>query len=151
MGAINQILGNKDEIIENIEHLLAIKKEGNHETAIREAAVALDRAETAYRALIEKQKTNPREFTEYEREIKEAGKAYDAAKERYDAALEESRNLERGAYEIERFLESLKDREGAVEEYDSGLMKRTLRQVTVYHDGRVVFEFINGSGITVTI
>ncbi len=149
--AINQLLGNKDELIENIERLLAIKKEAKDDAAIREAAVALDRAETAYRALIEKQKTNPREFTEYEREIKEAGKAYDATKERYDAALEESRNQERGVYEIERFLESLKGREAAVEEYDSGLMKRTLRQVTVYHDGRAVFEFFDCSEITVMI
>ena len=65
--------------------------------------------------------------------------------------MEESRNQERGVYEIERFLESLKGREAAVEEYDSGLMKRTLRQVTVYHDGRAVFEFFDDSEITVMV
>ncbi len=149
--AINKLLGNRDEIIENIEQLLAIKTEAKDDAAIREAAVALDRAETAYRALIERQKTNPQEFTKYEKEIKEAGKNYDEAKERYDAALDESRNRERSVYEIERFLESLRTREGAVESYDSGLMKRTLRQITVYHDGRAVFAFFDGSVVDITI
>lgn len=149
--AINKLFGNREEIIGNIEQLLAIKTEEKDDAAIREAAVALDREETAYRALIERQKTNPQEFTKYEKEIKEAGKKYDEAKERYDAALDESRNRERSVYEIERFLESLRTREGAVEEYDSGLMKRTLRLVTVYHDGRAVFEFFEGSVVDITI
>ena len=101
--------------------------------------------------MIERQKTNSQEFTKYEKEIKEVGKKYDEAKERYDAALEESRNRERSVYEIERFLESLRTREGAVEGYDSGLMKRTLRQITMYHDGLAVFEFFDGSVVDITI
>ncbi len=48
-------------------------------------------------------------------------------------------------------MESLKGREGAVEEYDRDFMKRTLRQVTVYHDDRAIFEFFDGSEITVSI
>ena len=149
--AINQLLENKDEIIENIEQLLAIKTEAQDDVAIREAAVALDHAETEYRALIERQKTVPIAFEEYEKQIKETSKAYDVAKEQYDSVLEESRNRERSAYEIERFLESLRSRDGVVEEYDSGLMKRTLRQVTIHHDGRAVFEFFDGSDIDITI
>ena len=35
--------------------------------------------------------------------------------------------------------------------YDSGLMKRTVRQVTVYHDGWEVFEFFDGSEVTETV
>ena len=140
--AMNQVLINKDEVMGNIEQLHAIKAEKNYEDCIREAAVALEREEAAYRALIEQQKTSPQGFEEYETKIREAGKAY-------DAALAESRDRE--SYEIESFLKGLKEREGTLDGYDSGLMKRTVRQVTVYHDGRAVFEFFDGSEVTETV
>ena len=60
--AMNQVLINKEEVMGNIEQLLAIKAEKNYEDCIREAAVALEREEAAYRALIEQQKTSPQGF-----------------------------------------------------------------------------------------
>lgn len=99
--------------------------------------------------MLEKRKVFQQGFAEYETKVREAGKAYDAAKERYDVVLDESRDRE--VYEIESFLKSLEKREGALDEYDSGLMKRTLRQIKVRHDGRVVFEFFDGNEVTETM
>lgn len=149
--AINELLVNKDEIIGNLERLIDIKSEANMEDLIRQAAVELDKAENAYRALIEQQKTTPMPFDEYEEKSKFAAAAYDDARSEYDRIMDEAKHLTQNTYSIRLFIENLKAQDGVVREYDFDLMKRTVDQITVYHNGRAEFEFMNGVKITVTI
>lgn len=149
--AINILLENKNEIIYNIEEILSIKSETNSEDMVRKAAVQLDNAEAAYRALIDRQKTSPIEFEEYEKKIKLAGNNFDDARQQFNHIQEESKNRTRNIYQIEQFISSIKEQEGVITQYDYGLMKRTVRQITIFHDGRGVVEFVNGSKITVKI
>lgn len=149
--AINELIVNKDEIISNMERALTIKSQTNYEEVIRKAAVELDKAEAAYRALIDRQKVTPIAFVEYEKKIKSAGKSYDEAKEEYDQLLEESQNWTRSVYVIEEFVKSLKEQDVVIAEYDYGLMKRTVKQIKIFHDGRAVVEFLNGSDVTVKV
>ena len=149
--AINKLLENKDEIISNMERALSIKKETNYDEQIRSAAVELDKAEAAYRALIDRQKVAPIPFEDYEKKIKLAGKNYDEAKEEYDQLLEENQNRTKSIYEIEQFIKSMKGQDGVIAEYDYGLMKRTVKQIKIYHAGHASVEFLNGSVVTVKI
>ena len=137
--------------IGNLERIIEIKSEANMEDLIRKAAVELDKAENAYRALIEQQKTEPMPFDEYEEKSKSAAAAYDNARSEYDSIMDEAKHLTQNTYSIRLFIENLKAQEGVVKEYDFDLMKRTVDQITVYHDGRAEFEFMNGVKITVTI
>lgn len=149
--AINQLLENKDEIIANLERLLEIKKEGADASVIRGAAVALDRAETEYRTLIENQKVSPVGFEEYEERIKAVAQAYDEAKNEYERLLDVSQNRDRNIFEIEQFITSMRAQDGIIAEYDCGLMKRTVNQIMIHQDGRAVIEFLNGSEVTIMI
>lgn len=149
--AINALLKNKKEIIYNMEEILAIKKETNYADAVRKAAVRFDKAEAAYRALIDRQKISPIDFEEYEKKIKLAGNNFDDARQQFNLIQEENQNQTRNIYQIEEFIKSIKEQDGVITKYDYGLMKRTVKQITIFHDGRGVVKFINGSEITVKI
>ena len=149
--AINKVLTNKDEIIENLERLLVIKNEADQEEVIRKAAVDLEKAETDYRSLIDRQKIKPIPFEEYEQQVKIIGQKYDNARTEYKRLLEENQNRTLSAYEIKKFINDLRAQNGVITEYDSDMMKRTVNQIKVYSDKRVVFEFINGLEITISI
>lgn len=147
--AINKLLENKGEIVSNMERALAIKNETNYEEIIRRAVVELDKAEAAFRALIDRQKVTPIAFEEYEKKIRTAGKRYDKAKEEYDRLLEESQNRTRSIYEIEQFIKSLVEQNEVIVNYDYGLMKRTVKQITISNNSGAIFEFYDGSEIAV--
>lgn len=149
--AINKLLINKDEIVGNLERLLEIKSERDIDEEIRNTVLELEKAEEEYRALIDKQKVTPVAFEEYESQIKAAGQAYDMEKEQYDKVREESKILDRSIYEIKQLLKNLKEHYGVVAEYDFGLMKRTVKQIRICHDGRAIVEFLNDVEITVEI
>ena len=45
----------------------------------------------------------------------------------------------------------MKTQKGVITEYDSGLMKRTVKQIRICHDGRAVVPFMNDIEIEVMI
>lgn len=149
--AINELLVNKDEIIGNLERLLAIKAGTNYDEEIRKTSVALDEAEKAYRDMINEQKTSPVPFEEYEKNLTKIAENYDEARKEHERVMEESRSRTGDIYLIRHFIQDLEEQEGIVAGYDFGLMKRTVDHITIYQDRRAVFEFLNGSEITVMI
>ncbi len=150
--AMNVLIEDKDDIIENLKVMLEMKSDDEgFATALRTAALELQKAEDAYRAIIDKQKTSPVDFEEYEKQIKVAGIQYDEAKERYELLIEKNRTRTREAYELERFIEGFEALDGTVFEYDYDLMMRTVSRIKVFEDKSIVFEFICGTEIELEI
>ena len=150
--AINIVVKDKDEIIDNLNVMLELKKDDERfAITVRDAAVRLQAAEDDYRAIIDKQKIAPVEFEIYEKQIKDAGKEYDEAKERYDLLVEENNRRTRDIYDIERFIDGFKAIDGVVKEYDYDLMIRTVSKVKVFRDKSIIFEFINGTEISLEV
>lgn len=150
--AINAVIEDKDDIIENLKLMLEMKLDDEgFANALRKAALELQSAEDRYREIIEKQKSAPVEFEEYEKLIKEAGKIYDESKERYELLIEKNRTRTRDVYEIEKFIDGMMEMDGVIDEYDGDLMMRTVSQIKVFEDKSIAFEFVCGTEIQLNI
>lgn len=150
--AMNVLIEDKDDIIENLKVMLEMKSDDEgFATALRTAALELQKAEDDYRAIIDKQKISPVDFEEYEKQIKVAGVQYDEAKECYELLIEKNRTRTREAYEVERFIEGFEALDGIVFEYDYDLMMRTVSRIKAFEDKSIVFEFICGTEIELEI
>ena len=120
-------------------------------TALKNAALDLQKAEEDYRAIIDKQKIAPADFAEYENQIKKAGTAYDTAKEQYEKLLEADRKRTREAFAFENCINALESIEGSLVEYDSNIMKQTVEKIRIYSDKTAIVEFMSGIEVKVEI
>lgn len=150
--AINKLIYNKEEIIDNIRILLEAKSsKTTFANDIKEAAVSLNNIEQEYRQVIETQKTNPVPFDEYELKVKEYSTKYDNAKERYNALISGNRSHEKKIIQLEQYVQSLESIDGIIKEYDYDLMKRTVEVMKVNMDGTITVRFIGEQEITIKI
>lgn len=150
--AINILLIDKDEIIDNINCLLDIKKQcKTYADEIRQAAVKVENIEQVYRKIINDQKSNPLPFEEYEMLIKKYGHEYDNARESYNALIEDNNLHEREVCKLEEFIHQFEHCDKIVLEYDYDLMKRTTESIVVNTDGTITINFIGEQNITLKI
>lgn len=150
--AINTLIIDKEEIIENMQMLLEIKSSNrSFASDIRKAAVELENAEQEYRRVIETQKTSPLPFDEYEVIAKDYGKSYDSAREKYNSLIEDNRLQEKKVNQLEEFIQRFESLGGQIEEYNYDLMKRTVEDMTVNKDGTITVRFIGDQEVTIEI
>lgn len=150
--AINTLTDEKKKIVESLKRMMEIKlDEEGFATALKDAALVLQKAEDDYRAIIDKQKVAPTDFAEYETQIKKAGTDYDAAKEQYEVLLEADRKRIREAFAFENCIKALESIEGSLAEYDYNIMKQTVEKIRVYSDKTVIVEFVSGIEVKVEI
>lgn len=76
---------------------------------------------------------------------------YNEARNTYDKLLSESKMGMKRAYDLEKFVNALKGSPDIILEYDSNLMKRTLKIISVYNEGYVDMEFVGDQVIRVEI
>lgn len=151
MEAINRLIANKDEIINNLEQLIEIKEADSLEGVLRVAAASVEKSEQEYRALIEQQKYNPIPFEEYEIKIKLAAEAYDKANSEYEELRERIQIQDRMKYETEKAIKNLSEQDEILSEYSFDLMKRTLQGITVHRDKKVIFHFRGEINIEISL
>ena len=150
--AINTLLNNKGDILENINMLLKIKNPNvSFADKIRQTVVELEKAEQEYRNLIDRQKTNPLPFDEYETLIKECGKHYDDAREVYNSLIDNYHQHEKEMTRLEEFIRKFESFDGVVKSYDYDLMKRTVENMVVNSDNTITVNFIGNQSITMNI
>ena len=149
---INKLLENKDEVIENMEMLLAIVSDNEQfERELQEAIARLEKAEKSYKEIIEKQKKNPDDIEIYESLINIAESEYNEARDLYEKLLSESKMGMKRVQDLEKFVNALKGSPDIILEYDSNLMKRTLKKITVYSEGYADMEFVGDQVVRVEI
>ena len=61
------------------------------------------------------------------------------------------KNTMKRVQDLESFVNALKGSKDIILEYDSNLMKRTLRKITVFSEGYVDMEFVGDQVIRVEI
>lgn len=149
---INKLLENKTEVIENMEMLLTIVSDNEQfENELQASIARLDKAEKSYKEIIDKQKKKPDDVEIYENLINIAEIEYNEARDTYEKLLNESKLGMKRVQDLEKFLNALKGSPDIVLEYDSNLMKRTLKKITVYNEGYADMEFVGDQVIRVEI
>lgn len=150
--AINILIKDKNEILENLEILLQMKKnEEDYEKRLKEAAVNLDRAENNYREFLDQQKGASVDIKQYEEIMKIVSNEYEEAREVYDTLVDEERNRLRDVFDLENFIDKFKSLDGCVFDYNTDLMKKTVDMITVFKDKRVVFKFMGDREVEVKL
>jgi DNA invertase Pin-like site-specific DNA recombinase len=150
--AINKLLVDKDEILDNLRTLISIKtKSLSSPDEIRKSAVVLDSAEKEYRQTIDQQKINPIPIHEFEKISNVASKHYDEAVKEYEEMLRLNDNIKEAIYELQQFAYHLQGVDGVIENYDYNLMRQTVKQMRVYKNKTVEVEFFSGEKVNIKI
>ena len=100
---------------------------------------------------INKQKKNPDDIEIYESLINIAESEYNEDRDTYEKLLSESKLGMKRVQDLEKFVNALKGSPDIILEYDSNLMKRTLKIISVYNEGYADIEFVGDQVIRVEI
>ena len=148
--ALNSLWKDKAEIISNMEILL--------ETMDDAGALEAERAtlETEISALVERTQEiiaenarTAQDQTEYEKKYNAIAQQYEEKKARYDEVEGLITTVKAQRKNVENFIKTLRDMDGAFEEFDSELWGSMVEKVTVQTDGSKIFAFKGGYEIKV--
>ena len=145
--AINQLIKNRDEIIENCRLIQsALTDCSSIDTQLSELKQELDIVAELTRKCIEENAYSALSQEEYMSRYNSYAKRYETAKARIVElkTLRQERLTKKNNVEI--FISELKKRELLLDEFDDGLWVAVIEKVMVYED-RLIFEFRNGLGI----
>ena len=150
--AYNRFMENRDSVVSDCELM---------RTALSDCTMLdaeIDRLTEEIEVVAEMVKGCVKENAASAQSQAEYTKKYDALVKRYEKATkrvdelstERTRKQDRDR-ELRLFIESIKEQPLALEEWNERLWVGLLEKATVFHDGRMVFEFKNGAEIEVEL
>ena len=145
--AMNRILENKDEIIENCL-LLSEHFTVSDDTTIETVTQEMDVVAELTRNLIQQNSVKPMKQELYKSEYEKLVQRYESLKAKRDALVSKKETMESKLKFILHYAETLR-RQDAITEFSEDLWLKAIDHVTICRDGRMVFLFKDGSEITV--
>lgn len=145
--AMNQILENKDEIIENCL-LLSENFTVSDDTAIETVTQEMDVVAELTRNLIQQNSVKPMKQELYKAEYEKLVQRYESLKAKRDALVSKKEAMESKLKFILHYAETLRE-QNVITEFSEDLWLKAIDHVTICRDGRMVFLFKDGSEITV--
>lgn len=145
--AMNRILENKDEIIENCL-LLSENFTVSDDTAIEKVTQEMDVVAELTRNLIQQNSVKPMKQELYKSEYEKLVQRYESLKAKCDALVSKKEAMESKLKFILHYAETLRGQD-AITEFSEDLWLKAIDHVTICRDGRMVFLFKDGSEITV--
>ena len=148
--AMNQVLANKTEIIENC----LLFKETFSNTAMIEEKIEniqkqMEQLTKQIRMLIQKQSITPIKSEDYYRQYDGLVISFEKLKSKQDTLIQKQDEMEIKLKFIMDYIEFLKSQENLITEFSETLWFRAVDQVTVCTDGKMIFAFKDGSEIKV--
>lgn len=150
LAAMNQVLANKTEIIENC----LLFKETFSNTDIIEGKIEniqkqMEQLTKQIRMLIQKQSITPIKSEDYYRQYDGLIISFEKLKSKQDTLIQKQDEMETKLKFIMDYIEFLKSQENLITEFSETLWFRAVDQVTVCTDGKMIFAFKDGSEIKV--
>ncbi|MBE6861559.1 MAG: recombinase family protein [Ruminococcus sp.] len=145
--AMNRILENKDEIIENCL-LLSEHFTVSDDTAIETVTQEMDVVAELTRNLIQQNSVKPMKQELYKAEYEKLVQRYESLKAKHDALVCKKEAMESKLKFILHYAETLRE-QNVITEFSEDLWLKAIDHVTICRDGRIVFLFKDGSEITV--
>ena len=103
------------------------------------------------KACVKENSASAQSQAEYTKKYNELVKRYEKATKRVDELSAERTQKQDRDREFRLFIESIKEQPLVLEEWNERLWVGLLEKATVFHDGRMVFEFKNGTEIEVEL
>lgn len=146
--ALNKMLSNKDEILENVELIrttidIMDNLRQNQEETVQEIEVVAGLIEKA----IKENSTKAQDQTAYEKRYKKLSDRYEKAKSKNEELTLQIAETQRKIREIDRFSKELKKADSVIEEFDIVLWQTLLLEVTIYSENDIRYSFKNGEEI----
>ena len=150
LAAMNQVLANKTEIIENC----LLFKETFSNTDIIEGKIEniqkqMEQLTKQIRMLIQKQSITPIKSEDYYRQYDGLVISFEKLKSKQDTLIQKQDEMETKLKFIMDYIEFLKSQENLITEFSETLWFRAVDQVTVCTDRKMIFAFKDGSEIKV--
>ena len=151
LAAFNIVLGNRDEITEAYEEVIAALTDtadldAEQETLENESEVVLG----LIQKIISENAQTAMDQEEYNRRYDAYSERFEAARKRLAeiAELRQERNAKKTR--IRLFMENMNSHQELVQSFDEELWYSTVDYVTVYEDKRLVFTFRDGRQVEIT-
>ena len=151
LAAFNIVLGNRDEIMEAYEEVIAALTDtadldAEQETLENESEVVLG----LIQKIISENAQTAMDQEEYNRRYDAYSERFEAARKRLAeiAELRQERNAKKTR--IRLFMENMNNHQELVQSFDEELWYSTVDYVTVYEDKRLVFTFRDGRQVEIT-
>lgn len=150
LAAMNQVLANKTEIIENC----LLFKETFSNTAMIEEKIEniqkqMEQLTKQIRMLIQRQSITPIKSEDYYRQYDGLVISFEKLKFKQDTLIQKQGEMETKLKFIMNYIEFLKSQENLITEFSETLWFRVVDQVTVCTYGKMIFAFKDGSEIKV--
>lgn len=145
--AMNQILENKDEIIENCL-LLSEHFTVSDDTAIEAVTQEMDVVAELTRNLIQQNSVKPMKQELYKSEYEKLVQRYESLKAKRDALVSKKEAMESKLKFILHYAETLRGQD-VIKEFSEDLWLKAIDHVTICKDGGMVFLFKDGTEIGV--
>ena len=149
VAAINKVISNKDEIIQNLEMLLDAEKSSDLERRLGDLKTEVEVVTQMVSTLVKENAIMPQDQDVYQ-------KKYSNLVERHDALVIEIESIEKQLLEearhqqtLKEFLESLTQQSELISEFDDMLWETMVDKVEISHNRIVTFTLKNGSEVVV--
>lgn len=148
--AVNEVIKNRDEIFENIEHL---QKTANRTDKLeKELEVASEEVSKAMKVLEDLIEQNARVVLNqetYAQKYNELTEDYNAKKKRYEEIQEEIHRRQSADRNNKNFLRIMKGRKKLIKDFDEDLWGGLLLHIVMERDGTARVKFKQGMEITI--
>ena len=150
--AYNQLMRNRDGVISDCNQIRQLVSDCTAlDAEIEKLTEEIEVLAEMVKACVKENAASAQSQEEYTKKYNALAKRYEKTSARLDAlAAEKSRKQDRDR-ELRLFIESIKKQPLVLEVWSERLWVGLLDKATVFHDGRMVFQFKNGTEIEVEL
>ena len=148
ISAFAKFFHHKDIIIETCQMLIEeLTDTSAIDTEIEKLTKELSELSNQIREHIQKNAESELNQVEYNKTYDELTKLFSEKKNAYQN-LKQKRTQQQGRAEImTAFIKGLEERTEPIDYFDESVWKLTIEKVTIFHDGRMIFQFVDGTEI----
>lgn len=147
--AINQLLTNKDEVVNNLKLLLAIKEQSDLSSHIGEVETEARVVSQMVENLVRENATSIQDQDDYQKQYHHLSERYDSLIHQLEQLEQEQLTIAHQKSDIEQFIHTLEKQDELVTEFDVLLWETTIDKVEIETEKIVTFTFKNGVVVSV--
>ena len=150
--AYNRLMESRDSVVSDCELMrTAISDCTALDTEIDRLTEEITVVAELVKACVKENAASAQSQADYTKKFNALVKRYETANKRVDELSAERMRKQDRDRELRLFIQSIKEQPLVLEEWNERLWVGLLEKATVFHDGRMVFEFKNGAEIEVEL